>query len=103
MISEIAAWLITIAVLNPVQAEVQTRLDQVNASAQTATQVQQCIRAHAPRLIERAANEPSWAVATAISVSVGWTLPVTLIDKNEPSCAALVSLLQDGEPDNDEA
>lgn len=97
MFSEIAAWFITMAVLNPVQAEVQTRLEQVNASAAAATQVQQCITTHAPRLIERAANEPSWAVTTAIGVSVGWTSPVTLLDTRDPNCAALAALLQGGE------
>ncbi|WP_165217995.1 hypothetical protein [Affinirhizobium pseudoryzae] len=103
MLSDIAAWFITMAVLNPVQAEVQTRLDQVNASAQAATQVQQCITTQAPLLIERAANEPSWAIKTVIGVSVGWTSPVTLLDVQDPNCAALAALLQSGEQESEQS
>lgn len=103
MLSDIAAWFITMAVLNPVQAEVQTRLDQVNASAQTATQVQQCITTHTPRLIERAGNDPSWAIKTAIGVSVGWTSPATLLDATDPNCAALAALLQSGEQESEQS
>ncbi|MCO5732030.1 hypothetical protein [Rhizobium sp. SSA_523] len=101
MLSEIAAWFITIAVLNPVQAEVNSRLEAMNASAQAVTQVQQCISTQGPRLINQAAEQPGWAVATAIGVTVGWTSPMSLLDTADPNCAAMAALLgenaQEGE------
>ncbi|MBT9369404.1 hypothetical protein [Rhizobium sp. CSW-27] len=93
MFSDLAAWLITAFVLTPVQAELRQELEQANASVQMVQQVQQCVASQGPRLIERAAGEPAWAVSTAIRVSVGWTSPVALLDRTDPNCAAIIRLL----------
>ncbi|MES5099489.1 hypothetical protein ABUK73_14760 [Agrobacterium sp. BA1120] len=97
MISDIAAWFITLFVLNPIQADVQERMQGVNASAQSIQQSQQCIAAQGPKLLQRAGEDPSWAVATAAGYTLGWTSPSQLLDANDPNCAELTRLLQAGE------
>ena len=94
MISDIAAWLITLFVLNPIQAEVQDRLQGANASAQSLQQSQQCVASQGPKLLQRAGEDPSWAIATIAGYSFGWTSPVQLLDANDPNCAELTRLLQ---------
>ncbi|MGF9692063.1 hypothetical protein AAIH46_04540 [Rhizobium sp. 0TCS1.26] len=97
MLSDIAAWFITIFVLNPVQAEVQTHLERVNATSETVQQARECISTHAPKLIQRAGAEPVWAVVTAVGMTIGWTSPASLLDRNDPNCAPIAGLLEDGE------
>lgn len=101
MISDIAAWFITLFVITPIQAEVQDRLQGVNASAQSIQQSQQCISAQGPKLLQRAGEDPSWAIATVAGYTLGWTAPSQLLDASDPNCAELTRLLQAG--DNEEA
>ncbi|KXG83993.1 hypothetical protein [Agrobacterium bohemicum] len=97
MISDIAAWFITLFVLSPIQADVQERMQGANASAQSIQQSQQCITAQGPKLIQRAGEDPSWAIATAVGYTIGWTSPSQLLDANDPNCAELTRLLQGNE------
>jgi hypothetical protein len=94
MFSDITAWFITMFVITPIQTEIQSHLQSANASAETARQVQQCMTTNGPRLIERAGQQPMWAVTTAIGVTIGWTSPAQLLDQADPNCATLSKLLQ---------
>lgn len=94
MISEIAAWFITLFVVNPLQAEVQEHLQRANVSAQTVQQSQQCVASQGPQLLKRATEQPGWAIATAAGFTFGWTSPVDLLDASDPNCAELTRLLQ---------
>jgi hypothetical protein len=70
------------------------RFDGANVPVEQIQQSQQCIASHGPRLLQRAGEEPGWAVATAVGVAVGWTSPVQLLDGRDPSCSTLVRLFQ---------
>ena len=96
MISDIAAWLMTLFVLNPIQAQVQEHLQNANASTEIIRQSQQCIATQGPALFKRAGDDPAWAVATAAGYTLGWTSPAQLLDTNDPNCAQLSRLLQSG-------
>ncbi len=97
MFADIVAWFVTLFVVDPLQAEVRERLDQANASTQLIQQSQQCVAAQAPQLLNRAGNDPAWAIATIAGFSFGLTSPVSLLDSSDPNCAAIVALLRDGE------
>lgn len=97
MLADIAAWFITLFLINPLQAEAQEQLQRANASAQTVQQFRQCIASEGPRLIERATNEPSWAIAAGTGLMIGWSSPLEYIDRNNENCASVVRLLQGGE------
>lgn len=94
MLSEIAAWFITLFLINPLQAEVQQQLERANASAQTVQQLRQCVASEGPRLIEKATNEPAWAIAAGTGVMIGWSSPVDYIDRNNENCASVLRLIQ---------
>ncbi|MDS7594036.1 hypothetical protein [Agrobacterium tumefaciens] len=93
MIADIAGWLFAVFVVDPLQAEMRQHLDRGNVSIQAVQQSQQCLANQVPRLIERAGNEPGWAIATAVGISTGWTSPDRLFDVNDPTCTALRGLI----------
>ena len=102
MISEIAAWLFALFVVDPLQAEIRERVDSAKLPVEMVQQSQQCVTTHGPRLLQRAGEEPVWATGTAIGIAVGWTSPTTLFDVNDPNCAALTQVFK-GEGDGAEA
>ncbi|MBW6424927.1 hypothetical protein KX729_26140 [Rhizobium sp. XQZ8] len=93
MIAEIAAWMFTLFVVDPLHAEMRQHLEHANAPVEVVQQSRQCLASHVPRLVDRAGNEPGWAIATAIGISTGWTSPDRLFDGADPSCSALRSLI----------
>jgi len=93
MIADIAAWMFTIFVVDPLHAEMRQHLERANTPVQIVQQSRQCLAVQVPRLIDRAGNEPGWAVATAIGVSIGWTSPEQLFEGADPSCGALRGLI----------
>lgn len=103
MISDIAAWLFALFVIDPLQAEMRERLEGANVPVAAIQQSRQCIASHAPRLLQRAGEEPGWAVATAVGVAVGWTAPVQLLDTKDPNCSVLIRSLQSGNDQEVEA
>jgi hypothetical protein len=94
MISEFVAWLFTLLVLNPLNADLRQKIDEAGLPVQAFQQSQQCITSHAPRLLERATEDPAWAAWTVVSTSVGWTPVSDLLDEADPNCAAITKLLQ---------
>jgi hypothetical protein len=70
------------------------RLDAANVPVAEVQQSRQCIASHAPRLLQRAGEEPAWAVTTVVGVAIGWTAPVQLLDAKDPNCSTLIRILQ---------
>jgi hypothetical protein len=103
MISDIAAWLFALFVIDPLQAEMRERLNGANVPVAAIQKSQQCIASHAPRLLQRAGEEPGWAVTTALGVAIGWTAPTQLLDANDPTCAVLIRSLQSANDQEGEA
>jgi hypothetical protein len=93
MIADIAAWIFTLFVVDPLHSEMRHHLERANAPTQTVQQSQQCLAAEVPLLIEKASNEPGWAIATAIGISTGWMPPEQLFDRKDPNCSALRELI----------
>ncbi|HEV7437294.1 MAG TPA: hypothetical protein VGO22_20900 [Pseudorhizobium sp.] len=95
MVSEIAAWLFALFVVDPIHAEVRERVERANLPAQAVQQSRQCLSTYGPKLLEQAGEDPAWAVSTAIGITIGWTSPVQLLDIDDPNCAVLAGLLVD--------
>jgi len=94
VISDIAAWLFALFVIDPLQTQISERLEAANVPVAAVQQSRRCIASHAPRLVERAGTEPGWAIATAVGVATGWTAPAELLDPNDPNCLTLVRALK---------
>ncbi|UVC12361.1 hypothetical protein IHQ71_30575 (plasmid) [Rhizobium sp. TH2] len=99
MISDIAAWLFALFVIDPLQAEMRERLDGANVPVAAVQQSRQC----APGLLQRAGEEPGWAVTTALGVAIGWTAPTQLLDANDPNCTVLIRSLKSAHDQEGEA
>lgn len=94
MISELLAGLVASLVVNPVQAEIAETMERTGQPIVVIEQAKGCVSSQGPKLIERASTDWGWAASTAIGVSVGWTDPKTLLDVNDPSCAATLKALK---------
>jgi hypothetical protein len=93
VLSDIAAWLFALFVLDPLDAQLRERVGSANLPLQALQQSRQCVAAHGPRLLEQAGSSPGWATATAIGIAVGWSSPVHLFDTGDPNCSALVRFM----------
>ncbi|MFD1747317.1 hypothetical protein ACFSE1_17740 [Rhizobium helianthi] len=93
MISDIVAWMFTLFVVDPLHADIQQHLERANAPVQIAQQTNECLAVQVPHLLDKATNEPGWAIATTIGISTGWTSPERLFEGADPSCTALRGLL----------
>nr|WP_132960855.1 hypothetical protein [Rhizobium sp. BK251] len=102
MISEIAAWLFALFVVDPLHAEIRERVDSANLPVAALQQSQQCVAAHGPRLLQRAGEEPVWATGTAIGIATGWKSPAELFDVRDPNCAALTNIFNGGNAESSE-
>lgn len=94
MISEIAAWLFALFVVDPLHAEIRERVDAAQLPVQALQQSQQCVATHGPRLLQRAGEEPVWATGMAIGIATGWNSPTELFDAADPNCAALAQIFK---------
>lgn len=93
MIADVAAWIFTLFVVDPFQAEMKSALERANLPVEVVQQSRECLATQVPRLVERAGNEPGWAVATAVGISIGWTPPERLLDATDPTCGTLRGLM----------
>ncbi|MBB4953576.1 hypothetical protein H4S14_001707 [Agrobacterium vitis] len=100
MISDVAAWLFAMFIIDPLQGEMRERFDGAKLPVEQIQQSQQCLASQGPQLLKRAGEEPGWAMSTAVGVAIGWTSPVQLLDAGDPNCSTLVRLLQ-GEKSRD--
>lgn len=92
MISEVAAWLFALFVVDPLHAEVRERVERANLPVEAVQQSQQCLATHAPRLLQQAGEDPVWAVGTAIGIATGWTSPEHLFANTDSNCSVLSRL-----------
>jgi hypothetical protein len=88
MFADLLAFLVATFLLGPLQAEVTSRLEATQAGRQVVAQVTRCAADAAPRLVERAAAEPVWAVATALRAWAGLVAPEAVLRDAAPSCPA---------------
>jgi len=93
MIAEWIAALFAAFVVDPLQADIQQRLEEMKAPVEVVAQAGNCLRTTAPALIERATGDLWWAGTTAVSVATGLTSPAELLDANNPACGPIANYL----------
>lgn len=87
MFADILAFLVATFLLNPLQSGLASQLEAARAPAAVTRQVTECAAAATPRLIERAAADPWWAVTTAVSAWIGTARPEAVLRDAAPACA----------------
>lgn len=93
MIADWIASLFAVLVVDPLQADIQQRLEDMKAPVEVVSQAGDCLRTTGPALIDRATGDLWWAGTTAVYVVSGLTSPAELLDANNPACAPIASYL----------
>jgi hypothetical protein len=88
MLQEILSSLVSLLIVDPLQAEMSERLAQVRAPQAVIADVRTCAEASLPRLADRAMAEPMWVVSTALNVWTGQTTPEDILGNTTPQCGA---------------
>ncbi|MBU8541557.1 hypothetical protein [Falsiroseomonas tokyonensis] len=86
MIGELIAWLVMAFLVNPLTAEVQSRLAEANAPPAVVAQVAACGASAAPVLLQRATEDPWWAIRTGLATWIGTTSPDAVLAEAAPRC-----------------
>jgi hypothetical protein len=88
MIRDVALWLLSMFVIDPVVAEFNERMGDVRAPRAVIEQVKACAAAAPAAMADKAAGDIWWGVSTAISVAIGMTDATAALAKVVPECAA---------------
>lgn len=98
MIGEFIASLFAGLVMQPIQSEIQQRLEEARAPVEIVRQAGDCLASTGPVLLARAGEDPWWALTTVVSVATGWQTAGDLLDAANPACAPIANfLISDGE------
>lgn len=93
MIGDFIASLFAAFVVEPVQADIQQRLEEAGASVEVVSQATDCLSTTGPLLINRASGDLWWAGTTIVNVAIGWQSPAELLDAANPACTPLATFL----------
>lgn len=91
---DIIAALISFFLIEPVQAHIAEEYTAAGFSVEAANQVATCFSAASPEIIERAGNNPGWAVGHAIGYWTGTSTIEAILRDAAPDCVESVSNLQ---------
>ena len=86
MIEGLFAWLVATFLLGPLNAQMAEQLSSAQAPVAVVRQVTDCAAAAAPRLVERAAADPWWAIGTAFRAWTGMLRPEAVLADAAPAC-----------------
>ncbi|WP_046862167.1 hypothetical protein [Microvirga massiliensis] len=87
---DLIAALVAFFIIDPVQAEMSERLAAARAPQAIVTDAAACLRTAAPLIVQRAVNEPMWAIGTTFELWVGSSQPIAVLLELSPSCAPAV-------------
>ena len=87
MIRELLLWLVTLLVIEPIQAEWTARLEAAGAPRAVIEGLASCATAAGPALATRASEDPWWGVTTVAGVALGWRDGLTVVVEAVPTCA----------------
>ncbi|MFN3635946.1 MAG: hypothetical protein ACK4UW_16160 [Rhizobium rhizophilum] len=93
MIAEFIASVFAFFVVDPVQAEIEARLQAARAPVEIVSQARACLSTTGPILIERATGDMWWAGTTIVSVATGLTSPAEVLDAGNPACVPVATHL----------
>jgi hypothetical protein len=90
MLQEILATLVSVLIVDPLQAEMNERLAQTRAPQAVIANVRTCAEASLPKLADRAVAEPLWVVTTTLDVWTGRSAPEEVLGGTSPQCDVAV-------------
>jgi hypothetical protein len=94
MFHDFLAWLLATFVIDPVHAEIASKLQAATIPTEIAQQIQACVVNGTPALVDRASNDVWWGITTSISVAVGLSDAQSVLASASPDCAAAVAAVR---------
>jgi hypothetical protein len=83
---DLMALLVSLFLLNPLQAEMQSRLAEASAPPAVMAGVAACAVSAGPALVQRAMSDPLWAISTAFQSWIGMVEPQAVLGQAAPDC-----------------
>ncbi|WP_262030651.1 hypothetical protein [Microvirga sp. Mcv34] len=90
MLQELLAAVVSVLIVDPLQAEMNERLSQIRAPQAVITDMRSCAEASLPRLADRAVADPFWAVRATFDVWTGRTAPEDILGGTSTQCDAAI-------------
>lgn len=94
MLTNVAYFLASTLILQPVQAEVADRLRQAKVAPEVVAQAQSCVSSALPTLVQRVGDDYWWAVTTAAGVWLGLTPLERVVADVAPSCRGTLETIR---------
>ena len=91
MFRELLLWLVTLLVVEPIQAEWTARLEAAGAPRAVIEGLASCATAAGPALATRATEDVWWGVTTTAGVALGWRDGLAVVSEAVPSCAGPIA------------
>ncbi|QRM29809.1 hypothetical protein [Microvirga sp. VF16] len=90
MLQDLLAFVVSVLIVDPLQAEMRDRLAQIRAPQAIIADVRTCAETSLPKLADRAMAEPLWVVTTALNVWTGNTAPEEVLGGTSAECNAAI-------------
>ena len=82
---DLIALLVSLILMQPLQAGIEERLEAARAPQAVVQQVAQCAAAATPASVDRAWSDPWWAVTTVVGVWVGTASSESVLSEAAPA------------------
>lgn len=90
MLQELLASIVSMLIVDPLQAEMNERLAQIRAPQAVIADMRTCAEASLPKLADRALADPLWVVTSTFDVWTGRTVPEKILGGTSPQCNAAI-------------
>jgi hypothetical protein len=90
MLHEILVSLVSLLIVDPLQAEMNERLAQIRAPQAIIADMRACAEDSLPQLAGRAIAEPIWVVTTTLNVWTGRIVPEEILGGTSAQCDAAI-------------
>lgn len=91
---DIIASLVVLVLLEPLEARLAEKFQAARVPEAIVAQMQDCAKAAAPVVTDRAVTDPLWGVQTAVRVWTGTTSPDAVLADIAPVCRPVVDAAQ---------
>ncbi|WP_114943458.1 hypothetical protein [Microvirga calopogonii] len=90
MLQELLSSVVSVLIVDPLQAEMNERLARIRAPQAVIADVRTCAEASLPKLADRALADPLWVVTTTFDVWTGRTAPEQILGGTSTQCDAAI-------------
>ena len=91
---DLVAALFSFLLIEPLQAELDKYLTQAQVPVALIAEVRSCARSAAPVILDRATNDPLWAISSVFNIWIGTAQPDAVLIEAAPNCTKAVEAVR---------